>query len=119
MSLNLEKLAKALKVDTSLSDEDRVKLKQMRETGFYGCESAKEELYAGRILKRISELVEKVDSIKEDKINDEILANWCKDFMDKIEQIAKEKYPNVTYWCDTGSDYNVIMAMLEKFRKDL
>lgn len=62
MSLNLEKLAKALKVDTSLSDEDRIKIKEMRETGFYGCESAKEELYSQRILKRISELVEKVES---------------------------------------------------------
>ena len=116
MGLNLEKLAKALKIESEFSDEDINILEDLR---YIGCENTMQEIYSQKILKRISELVEKVDSIKEDKTDNEIYANWCKDFIDKIEEIAKEKYPNITYWCDTGSQYNVIMAMLEQFRKDL
>lgn len=48
-----------------------------------------------------------------------IYANWCNIIMDKIEQIAKEKYPDTTYWIDTGSRCDVCMAMLEQFRKDI
>ena len=33
----------------------------MRESGRYGFNSAREELIAGKILKRITELVEKID----------------------------------------------------------
>lgn len=129
MSLTLKKLAKALKVDTEFSDEDINILEDLR---YDGCEDAEEEIYSQKILQRISELVEKVDNclvikdINEElpfesdvKTDNEIFANWCKDFMNEIKEIAKEKYPNVTCWCDTGSDYNVIMAMLEQFRKDL
>ena len=35
------------------------------------------------------------------------------------EEIAKEKYPDIPYWCDTGSRWNVCMAMLEQFKKDI
>lgn len=48
-----------------------------------------------------------------------MLSCWCIDFMDKIEEIAHKKYPSVTYWCDTGSRWNVIMAMLQQFEDDL
>ena len=51
--------------------------------------------------------------------NTELYANWCVDFMDKIEEIAHKKYPNTTYWCDTGSRWNVCMAMLQQFEDDL
>lgn len=44
---------------------------------------------------------------------------WGKSIMDKIEEIAKEKYPDVPYWCDTGSRWNVCMAMLEQFKRDI
>lgn len=50
---------------------------------------------------------------------EELYANWCVDFMDKIEEIAHKKYPNVTYWVDTGSRWNVCMAMLQQFEDDL
>jgi len=44
---------------------------------------------------------------------------WAFLLLNKIEEIAKEKYPDVAYWCDTGSRVNVALAMLEQFRKDL
>ena len=50
MGLNLERLAEALKVSINFTPEDRIKFKEMRE-----------ELIAGKILKRITELVEKID----------------------------------------------------------
>ena len=46
-------------------------------------------------------------------------ANWCEPLMDKIEEIAKEKYPNMPYWIDTGSRWNVCMTMLDRFEQDL
>ena len=46
-------------------------------------------------------------------------ANWCESLMDKIEEIAEEKYPNIPYWIDTGSRWNTCMAMLDTFQKDL
>ena len=48
-----------------------------------------------------------------------IYANWCESIMTKVEEIANKKYPNTPYWCDTGSRWNVCMAMLEEFEKDL
>lgn len=48
-----------------------------------------------------------------------MLSSWCIDFMDKIEKIAHKKYPNTTYWCDTGSRWNACMAMLQQFEDDL
>ena len=44
---------------------------------------------------------------------------WCDSLLDKIEEIAMEKYPDVPYWCDTGSRWNSAMAMLETFKRDL
>lgn len=61
MGLNLEKLAEALKLDITFTEEDKKKCHEMRESGRYGFYSAREELIAGKILKRISELVEKID----------------------------------------------------------
>ena len=61
MGLNLEKLAEALKVDATLTQGDRNKILEMRNSGRYGIESAKDEIIARKILKRISELVEKID----------------------------------------------------------
>ena len=61
MSIKLECLAKALKINTEFSQEDRQRIEEMWESGRYGLESAKEAIYAGKILKRISQLVEKID----------------------------------------------------------
>lgn len=61
MSLNLERLAEALKIDTSFSDEDRRRIKDMREQGT-GLYTARDEIFAGKILKRIEELVNKLES---------------------------------------------------------
>lgn len=61
MSLNLERLAEALKIDTSFSDEDRRRIADMRERGT-GIYTAKDEIFAGKILKRINELVTKLES---------------------------------------------------------
>lgn len=61
MSIKLECLAKALKINTGFSQEDRQRIDEMRKSGRYGIETAIEEIYAGKILKRISELVEKVE----------------------------------------------------------
>ena len=44
---------------------------------------------------------------------------WCDELLTKIEEIAKEKYPNTSYWADTGSRLNVALAILEQFRMDL
>ena len=44
---------------------------------------------------------------------------WANDLMDVIEEIAKEKYPDVPYWLDTGNRYQCCIEMLEQFRKDL
>ena len=61
MSLNLERLAEALKIDTSFSDEDRRRINNMREQGT-GLYTARDEIFAGKILKRIEELVNKLES---------------------------------------------------------
>lgn len=60
MGLNLERLAEALKIPTSFTQEDRDRINNMRENGI-GLYSARDELFAGKILKRITELVEKVE----------------------------------------------------------
>lgn len=60
--MNIEKLAKALKVNTEFTDEDRIEIKRLRETGFYSLFSAKDKILEDRVLIRISELVEKVES---------------------------------------------------------
>ena len=61
MSLNLERLAEALKIDTSFSDEDRRRINNMREQGT-GLYTARDEIFAGKILERINELVNKLES---------------------------------------------------------
>ena len=65
MSLNLERLAEALNIDTSFSEEDRCRINNMREQGI-GLYTAKDKVLAGKILKRINELVNKLETeIKE------------------------------------------------------
>lgn len=61
MGLNLERLAQALKLDTNFSEEDRNKINEMRQQGI-GLYSARDEIFAGKILKRINELVNKLES---------------------------------------------------------
>lgn len=61
MGLNLERLAEALKVSIDFTSEDRVKFEIMMKSGIYEYDSAREQIIAGKILKRISELVEKID----------------------------------------------------------
>ena len=61
MSLNLERLAEALNIDTSFSEEDRYRINNMREQGT-GLYTARDEIFAGKILKRINELVNKLES---------------------------------------------------------
>lgn len=61
MSIKLECLAKALKINTEFSQEDRKRIDEMWKSGRYSLETSKEEIYAGKILKRISELVGKVE----------------------------------------------------------
>ena len=39
--------------------------------------------------------------------------------LEKIEQIAKDKYPDVDYWIDTGSRIDCAYAMLKTFESDL
>ena len=63
MGLNLEALAKALRISVEFTDEDRNRVKEMREEGI-GLSSVREEIIAGKILRRIKELVEKVDVLK-------------------------------------------------------
>lgn len=41
------------------------------------------------------------------------------EILEKIEQIAKEKYPDVEYWIDTGSRIDCAYAMLNTFETDL
>lgn len=63
MGLNLEALAKALRISVEFTDEDRSRVKEMRENGL-GLSSVREEIIAGKILRRIKELVDKVDVLK-------------------------------------------------------
>ena len=65
MSLNLEKLAEALNIDTSFSEEDRCRINNMREQGL-GLESARDEIFACKILKRINELVNIINELMPD-----------------------------------------------------
>jgi hypothetical protein len=60
MSLNLERLAEALNIDTSFSEEDRIRISNMRNQGT-GLYTARDEIFAGKILKRINELVKIVE----------------------------------------------------------
>ena len=62
MSLNLERLAEVLKIDTSFTEEDRHRIDDMRKMGT-GLYTARDEIFAGKILKRIEELVNKVESL--------------------------------------------------------
>lgn len=61
MSIKLERLAEALNIDTALSREDLYRIIKMREQGT-GLYTARDEIFAGKILKRINELVNKLES---------------------------------------------------------
>lgn len=62
-----------------------------------------------------------IDKLKQEvqKKTDELYASWCPMIMDKIEEIAKKHYPDMSYWCDTGSRCNVVLSMLDQFDKDI
>lgn len=62
-----------------------------------------------------------IDKLKQEvqKKTDELYAKWCPMIMEKIEKIAQKHYPDMPYWCDTGSRCNVVLAMLEQFDKDI
>ena len=60
MGINLEKLADALKVDITFTDDDKEEIFLMRNEGL-GLNTAMEEIFAKKILKKIAELVEKVE----------------------------------------------------------
>ena len=51
MGLNLERLAEALKLDITFTEEDKKKCHEMRESGRYGFYSAREELIAVKYLR--------------------------------------------------------------------
>lgn len=44
---------------------------------------------------------------------------WCDMLLNKIEEIAQEKYPDVEYWIDTGSRLNCALEMLDTFKRNL
>ena len=52
-------------------------------------------------------------------MNTKYKETWCDLLLNKIEEIAEEKYPHVPYWIDTGSRLNVAIAMLEQFKRDI
>ena len=65
MSLSTEKLAKALKVDTTISEEDEEYVdKSWKPKWYYASrDMVYNELIEKRILERIEQLVEKVDKL--------------------------------------------------------
>ena len=70
-------------------------------------------------VKEVKDIIEEL-CIKTLDVNDKtIYETWANALMDTIEGIAKEKYPDVPYWLDTGNRYQCCMEMLEHFRKDL
>lgn len=46
-------------------------------------------------------------------------AYWCDELIKEIDKIAKDKYPNIDVWIDTGSKLNECLAILEQAYKDL
>lgn len=71
--------------------------------------------------KEIACINEEIDKLKQEvqKKTDKLYARWCPMIMDKIEEIAKKHYPDMPYWCDTGSRCNVVLSMLDQFDKDM
>ena len=70
-------------------------------------------------VKEVKDIVEELCIKAFDVIDKDIYEKWANDLMDVIEEIAKEKYPNIPYWLDTGNRYQYCMEMLAHFRKDL
>lgn len=46
-------------------------------------------------------------------------AYWCDELIEAIDKIAKDKYPNVKIWIDTGSKLNECLAILNQIYEDL
>ena len=46
-------------------------------------------------------------------------AYWCDELIKAIDKIAKDKYPEIKIWVDTGSKLNECLAVLEQVYKDL
>lgn len=68
-----------------------------------------------KLLLENEKLKAKNDSLEEENYK----KVWCDMLLNKIEEIAEEKYPNIEYWIDTGSRLNCALEMLETFKKDL
>lgn len=71
--------------------------------------------------KEIACINEEIDKLKQEvqKKTDRLYARWCPMIMDKIEEIAKKHYPDMSYWCGTGSRCNVVLSMLDQFDKNI
>ena len=68
-----------------------------------------------KLQQQVEQLKAKNDSLEEENYK----KVWCDMLLNKIEEIAEEKYPNIEYWIDTGSRLNCALEMLETFKKDL
>lgn len=60
--INIKHLAKALKIDTSIDDEDKKKINYLMTKGLSKT-TAVEEVYAEKILNKLTDLVEKVEKL--------------------------------------------------------
>ena len=108
MSLNLERLAEALNIDTSFSEEDRCQINNMREQGT-GLYAARDEIFAGKILKRINELVNKLESEEKLKEENEKLKHIIKDLEEKDRKLGIiDNYmgQDLDYWINLNDTNN-------------
>lgn len=60
-----------------------------------------------------------IDKISIDLENVGMKAYWCDELIKAIDKIAKNKYPKVKVWVDTGSKLNECLAILDQISKDL
>lgn len=60
-----------------------------------------------------------IDKISIDLENVGMKAYWCDELIKAIDKIAKNKYPKVKVWVDTGSKLNECIAILDQISKDL
>lgn len=43
----------------------------------------------------------------------------CKELIEEINKKAKELYPNIPYWIDTGSNVDVAFVQLEEMKQEI
>lgn len=70
-------------------------------------------------LQKIKTRLNNLENNNQEENTDKMYSAWCKDILEYIEQIAKKHFPDTDVWCDTGSRYNVVMAMLQQIDKTL